>query len=122
MKHLNCRFCFGRMRKYLASRNRLHQHPIFFSIRRFPFDWKNPVGYFFAVTLQYISVVYFFIFTECVIFFGVGCFVFELSATNDLKNDLAAINNSARKKKNKFQALSLVSDFIQSYSNLKQLG
>lgn len=91
-------------------------------ICRYPFDWKNPIGYFVAVTFQYISAVYLFTFTNCLIFFGIGSFIFEHSATNDLKNDLKSSNGIVKIKRKRAQVLDRVSDFIQFYSKLKQLS
>lgn len=59
-------------------------------------------------------------FVSCLVTFGFGVFLFALSSTKIVKNDLNSINESAKTKRHRLQALNQISDFIQFHSSLKR--
>lgn len=89
---------------------------------RFPFDWRNPIGYLVALTLQYTANVRFFKLVACLVATGLGAFSFELSMTTHVKTDLKLINESAKMKENRLSTLKRLSEFIEFHSRLKELS
>lgn len=88
---------------------------------RYPFDWKNPLGYFMAVVFQFIAATYFFLLLWCVVFLGIGfTFVVVAIINKDVKDYLKFINENAAQKRS--QALKCLSDFIQDHSTSKGLS
>lgn len=86
---------------------------------RYPFDWKNPVGYFFAVALQFIALTYCILLFSCTIFVGIGCSLLLVSVTNkDIADDLKFVNKNA--KQHRLLALNRLCGFIENYSTLKR--
>lgn len=91
--------------------------PIF--ILRFPFNWKNPIGYLAAFSVQYFGLlivagigVYF------LVFLSGSCWLM-ISMAHDLKYDLNAIAGVAKsrsKMNNEF------SKFVEFHSDIKQLS
>lgn len=89
---------------------------------RFPFDWRNPIGYLIALSSQFIADTYFFIFVACVIAFGLGIFLFLLAAAKDIKTDLRLLNKCAKITKNQLRSLKRLSDFIEFHLRLNELS
>lgn len=89
---------------------------------RFPFDWKNPLGYFVAVAFQYIATSLLFAFVSCMMSFEIGAFFMELLLTNDIKSDLKLFNENAMVKDNRSLAFKRFGDFIENHWTLKQLS
>lgn len=88
------------------------------SICRVPFEWKTPLGYLVAITLQYMMVVYCFIFLFDCFSFGIECFAFPISMiAKKVKDDLKLINVNAVSDRNRSLTLKLVADFIHSWKS-----
>lgn len=94
-----------RWKKKLLFIKNGNQYNLFvdFSNLRFPFDWRNPIGYLIALSSQFIADTYFFIFVACVVAFGLGIFLFLLAAAKDIKTDLRLLNKCAKLTKNQLR-------------------
>lgn len=90
--------------------------------KRFPFDWRHPIGYFVAVILQFIPIAYHYTFVACEATFEGGLFAFTLSFTEDIRNDVKSLNENAKSQTNRFQTLKQISDFVQYHSTFKRLS
>lgn len=66
---------------------------------RFPFDWKNPVGYLVAVAVQLHMTLIIVRYIECFLIFGLAGVLFGFSIANDIKNNLKQFNKIAKSKK-----------------------
>lgn len=94
-------------------------------IRRFPFDTKNPVGYFVACSLQYMHLGYEFFLLSNLTILGIGSFIMALTIIKDLKRILRAINAECSKKRSKIkrlEALRHIREYVQMHSAVKQLS
>lgn len=87
---------------------------------RFPFNWKNPMGYLIAYTLLLISVLNFIYFVTCCVTLGIGIFVFITSVATDLKNELIAFADRIKIEPNPMIMIKSLHDFIQFHSNGKR--
>lgn len=90
--------------------------------QRFPFDWKNPIGFLVATVFEYMTMTCEYTFVSCSFTFGFGNFFFIVSATQDLKNNLKSINELAVVQNNRRQTLKRISEFIRFHSSLKRLS
>lgn len=118
MTHLNCLSLFGRNSVKFSLPHILTSN----SPLRFPFDWKNPLGYLVAVILQYVAISYCLVFVFDVAFFGIGyCLCFTSIITKIVKKDLKIINENAASDTNRWLTINLIIEFIQSHSSLKRL-
>lgn len=97
------------------------QRCIFFS--RFPFNWKNPIGYIFVVIFEYIISTYAYVVVFGAVFFGIGCCVFVVAIiTKNIKNDLKFINENATSDPNQLITFKLIKSFIQNHSILEKFS
>lgn len=96
--------------------------PISISYARLPFVWKNPLGYFAAISLQYIMGYHFFTFLGNVSFLGIGAFLFTVAAVKDLKFALKPIGKRGVLARNQEWTLSQLSGFMQFQAQVKQLS
>lgn len=94
---------------------------ILYATWRFPFNWKNPIGYFVAASFEYIALLNLFMFVACVISFGISNFVFSMTMSIDVNNILNLLNDSAKTKDNRSQTMRHLADFVKCYSEQKQL-
>lgn len=88
----------------------------------FPFNWRNPFGFFLAVSIQYIICTYVFIFVSCTVDLGFGTFLLVTTFTKDIENNARTINECGKNEKTHSQTLETISTFIQSYLDVKQLS
>lgn len=89
---------------------------------RFPFDWKNPLGYFVAVAIIYITNVNMFLMAAGILTSLFGGLINIYAAINDTKNNLNEINENAKLEENHLQATEQLSDFVRTHSLLIQLS
>lgn len=71
----------------------------FFPFQRFPFDSKNLMGYLVAVALEYMGNVHLYVFSAEFTSLGLGAFLFTISMTEDIKNNLSSINKIVKNKR-----------------------
>lgn len=88
---------------------------------RFPFDWKNPLGYLFAVTIQCIIATYGLKFLAFSVSFEMGAYFFSNALTKDIIGLLKTINKSAKAKGSHTRILKQLTEFVQYHSDVKQL-
>lgn len=89
---------------------------------RFPIDWHNPIGYFFAVIWECIVGLSVLLFLGCVPLFAFGAFLFALAFAKDFKGDLRMINEMAKAKQPNVNVLKKLNEFVRCYSNVAQLS
>lgn len=86
---------------------------------RFPFDWKNPIEYSITVLLQLKIAAIPLRFIGCFVSFEAACFLFSVSLAKDLKDDIHAINENARKKRTRKYIREQLFEFMR-FSDLKR--
>lgn len=89
---------------------------------RFPFDWKNPLGYFLAFTLQFLICTYLFILIACGFCIGIGVFMVLEPLIEDIKISLNSISDCVESKRKRSHISKQFSDAIHFYSVVKQLS
>lgn len=85
---------------------------------RFPFNWKNPVGFlagFALATLAHWNITHFVV---CGITTGMGIFILLNSLTKDIKNDFIAFNDRLRVEPNPMILYKQLIDCIQFQSTI----
>lgn len=90
--------------------------------QRFPFDWKNPIGYYIAVSLQYFGAKMALSYVGCFLSFGVASFAFSIAVCRDLKYELNLIDGNVKIGKRRCQIFSKFMKFIDLHTNMKQLS
>lgn len=97
-------------------------HKVFVSsFSRFPFDWKNPVGYVFAFIVEYSIASSLFWCIGSMAIFGIESYLISVAITNDVESNLRLIIESAKSRKNHSKTMALIKEFIETYSTFKQL-
>lgn len=89
---------------------------------RFPYDWKNPIGYSVAVSTQYLLAFYPSQFIGCFMNLAFGSFMFAKIFVIILKNELHAINKMAIHKKSRKNMREKISKIIRGHAHSKQLS
>lgn len=98
----------------------LHSKICVFS--RFPFDWKNPVGYAIAVAFQCLLSLHPMRFIACFLSYGFSAFLFSISVGKDLKHDLNILNRQLKTEPFRCQILKKLIEFIDLHTSMKQLS
>lgn len=93
-----------------------------FPTQRFPFDRRKPIGYFAAVTLQFIMSTYGFALVANMSCIGVGCYHYALSFNNDLKSILQSIDENSKNRKQRPKITTELTEFIRMHSIVKKLS
>lgn len=92
-------------------------------LARFPFDSNNPIGYFVAVTVQYIICGYEFFLIACSLALFIGLNWFIVAVIKEIRRILHEINKKAQANANQpSKLMELFSEFIYTHSILKQLS
>lgn len=84
-----------------------------------PFDWKNPIGYFFGFAFQAATAFYIDFLSPYHTSFIAGICLMLMTLAQDLKNDLLTINSLA---KNRSKLLKNISSLVRFHSECKQLS
>lgn len=95
---------------------------LFFFPQRLPFNWNNPLGFLFAICLQYILIKYYYFYVASLSSFGIGAFLIFTIGSIDIKDNLTAINDNAKHRKNKEETFEQLKNYIETFSHLKQLS
>lgn len=93
-----------------------------FKNSRFPFDCENLPEYLIAVMIQYAMTRYTFVVVAAGAALATGGFLLAISIIEEIKIILKSVNKEAKLKKNNFNVLIRISDFIRIHSTLKQLS
>lgn len=91
-------------------------------IQRFPFDWKNPFGYFVAIELLYLISSSALFIVGCVLAIGVGNLLFAIAMSKSLKVTLYSINQKAYDKSDRKCFVEQLIELIEFHSIVKQLS
>lgn len=80
------------------------------------------MGYLVAVIFEYLFTIYEFLYIGCMAMFGLGFFLFLLTAYEDINRNLRIINVNAKSKKKQSKIFKQLIGFIRYYSDVKQLS
>lgn len=92
-----------------------------FVIKRFPFEWKNPLGYLIAIGIQYAITAYGVLIGACIISLGIGSFLYVIASTKCIRGNLFAINRCTNDS-DKQHIWDQFIEFIQYHSRVKQFS
>lgn len=95
---------------------------IFNPIGRFPFDWKNPVGYFWAATILSPCIFYCPVMVLCDIFFAFGVCCHLVAFTNDLNSEIEEFNEQSEINGNKTDFMNIFRSIVKFHSATKKLS
>lgn len=94
---------------------------LFLLLKRFPFDWENPLGYLIAIAVQYVVVAYECFAGACSLSLGIGLYWFVNSASKDFQRFLPSINDRADESpSNELKMLFI--EFVDAHVIIKQLS
>lgn len=94
-------------------------HTIF---ERFPFSWKDPIGYLIAFTLQSVSILDLFFFVSCCVSLGIGIYMVVTSLTEDIKIILNSINENAKFKRNRLKLSKEIYNALEFHATAMRLN
>lgn len=94
----------------------------FIKIRRFPWDWRTPTGYFAAAILQYIQTIYTFTFSSMSLAMGLGTVSIAITLVKDICHTINSVNDIANVDGNRIQMIEQLSDSIETHSRLLELS
>lgn len=95
---------------------------------RFPFNTKNPIGYFIASICEYVAIITQAFVVMCIICFAVGITLLLISLAEDIKSALNALEGGSNKKekgKRKSRSKIIMKQLLQLiefHSNAKELS
>lgn len=89
---------------------------------RFPFDWRNPLGYLIALALQCVVVSYLLLVGSCGMALAIGSYLYFMASNKCIKGNLLSINQWTGGNKNSQQISNQFIEFIQFHSRVKQLS
>lgn len=93
-----------------------------FNRKRFPFDWKNPIGYTAAYGIECAMGGQEFLLSSCLACLGVVAFLLGMAMTKDLRNILFTIQKNNKAKRNRSHGVKKLYQFIEFHSIPKQLS
>lgn len=89
---------------------------------RFPYDWRNPFGYFVATMQVYIIFTFMLFFISVIISLGIGCYLFGITTANEIKSVFIIANKKLRLKSEHSLALKRFTELVELHSMAKQLS
>lgn len=99
-----------------------HLNLLIFQRERFPFDWRNPIGYMIAFAIEYLSFFCVVRVAVCLTTFIPGTFWILISITDDLKCDFNTVNELAKSEGSRLQITEKFYELISFQSDAKQLS
>lgn len=117
--HLYCHYHFG---ESLLFEGKIEYDWDNFEICRFPFDWKNPIGFTFAITITHIFSVFVMTFIAQIMSIGIGSNLCLVSLTKDIKRVLHRTNQSGKVSSNHHEAMKNIAEYVQFHSKAKELS
>lgn len=97
----------------------------FLLLKRFPFDWKHPIGYLSVSILEYIIMGYEFLLNASTLGLGIGTFWIAVSVTKELQRKLYSINDKAQSNGTQIQTNEMkvsFTQFIDAHVTIKQFS
>lgn len=119
MKPLNCHCQCGEFYwNFLSDILKKNQKsPMAFPITfRYPFDWKNPIGYCIAAMIQFSIASYVLPYLSCIVCYGFGNFMYSQSLAYDMRCALHSIGTEIKKSKR------IIIDCIYVHSTGRELS
>lgn len=95
---------------------------LLFSICRLPFNWKDPVFYALAMTVEYSITMVLFYFIACLISLKIGTLLFSIAISEDIKRSLHSINTISKRKAGHARIFTHLVNFVESHVEAKQLS
>lgn len=92
-----------------------------FTIRRLPFDWQNPYGFFIVITMEYSILSYGLTFGGCVLVFAIGAFCYGVAWSKIIKCSLFSIHRSTQANVDQSILFEQIIEFLELHSRNKQL-
>lgn len=89
---------------------------------RLPIDWNNPIGYLITAAWQYMGAYIVFRLMACLIPLAFTCFVFAVVTTIGWRYELRTIEQMAKSKQSETDIFQLLTEFVRSHSNIKELS
>lgn len=86
-----------------------------------PFNWKTPLGFFVALTVQAIASYFTLLSTASILCFLVGLCLLLIAFVRDLANDLKALSVTEIPKKKHEKLMEDFRKSIKRYSQVKEL-
>lgn len=99
--------------------SKLFQWP---SVRRFPFDWRNPHGFLIAVVMEYVIFSYEFAIAALVIAMAIASYVYCTAFCKIIRESLISIKQRAHAKIDRPEFLKQIVEFFDVHSSAKQLS
>lgn len=91
-------------------------------MKRFPFKWKNSIGYLTATSLQLLISLYEARYLGCFVNLALGGVMFALVFAKDIMMNLQAINESIKAKKPESDIIKLFIVVINIHTDVKELS
>lgn len=89
---------------------------------RFPFDWKNPVGFLMTAIIAYALFQHTLSCATYMVCYGIGMNFYIVSLIEDIKCHLNVINNNIRTEVNRIEISNQISEYLQLHSDSTQLS
>lgn len=90
---------------------------------RFPFDWRNPIGYLVTTVYHYIALQRILGFFGLAVALLIGGFLYGIAIVYDMKTVLKSTNdNGIAGEPNKLQTLKKLNEFIGLHAMMKELS
>lgn len=83
------------------------------NIERFPFDWKNPIGYSVAINLQLVMFSFPLSFIAYTLGLSFGAFIFGLAFVKDVKYTIKSLEKFVKTKPQRSAILRKVIELIR---------
>lgn len=105
---------------------KLSKYPAFFLLlKRFPFDFKNPIGYLIVVMVEYAILGYEYFIISCTLALGIGLYSLVISIAKEIQSILQSISEKTQAKANpstQSQLTNLFIEYINAHADIKQLS
>lgn len=88
---------------------------------RFPFDYKNLVGYLIVVAIEFRITIVMLRFVACLTCTTLGAYITGVSLSKDVNGDLFVIDESVKINQPSVITLKQLSEFVRAHSNGKRL-
>lgn len=91
-------------------------------IQRFPFDWKNPIGYLIAIAIEYVMAWYLLVIGAVLIPLAIGSYLYLMALSKCVKGALFAVSQCTNGTKTNQEILERIIEYAELYSRVKQLS
>lgn len=89
---------------------------------RFPFNTKNPFGFFVATILQYFIAKYFLSCVAILVAIAINSYFIVVAVAQNLRDDLESIGENAKNISDRTKMIKHISNFTRFHSYSKQLS